>query len=72
VPFDDKDEWAGRFCDRSSYFIGPALVWRGREMEAAILWFNLRRQGSPIFAASPPRNKNDGGGVFCDRADENS
>ena len=35
--FDDKDEWAGRMCDRSGYSIGTALVWRGPEMEAALL-----------------------------------
>ena len=43
LSFDDKDEWAGRFCDRPGHFIGPAPVWRGREMEAAVLGFNLRR-----------------------------
>jgi len=40
LSFDDRDERAGRFCGRSDYFIGAALVWRGREMEA-VLWFNL-------------------------------
>ena len=40
LSFDDRDERAGRFCGRSGYFIGAALAWRGREMEA-VLWFNL-------------------------------
>lgn len=47
LSFDDEDERAGRFCDGSSYFIALALIWRGREMEAAVLFqarlANLRR-----------------------------
>jgi hypothetical protein len=52
LSFDDEDERAGRFCDGSSYFIALALIWRGREMEAAVLFQARARQSSPHMCVS--------------------